>query len=747
MDQLCSQCINLDLAKLRSGSAQVSIGRLHEIASRAETCSFCFLIKTCVTTGAAPTAFSADETHAECFVQSDNSWPGYWDDRDLWNGKIDGITRNRVGDERPPRFTGHDTRHLTVHLRPEIKLAPFSYRRDIIIVADTELPRSTWQFHGRLLKQGQVDFHLIRQWQRLCKIVHGKRCSHPEWLQIEEPVGLRVIDIETRAIVAAPAGCQYSALSYVWGDPRHQFLMHENDFPQKPNDSYLLPELPRTLEDAIHATSELGLRYLWVDSVCIAQKPAVNQDKRHQLQQIDRIYKCAEIVIIAAACQSASDGIHGVRLRQTHSVTSRFQGTTFALAQPTYKEDTEDTTWSRRAWTYQESMLARRALMFGPSQAYWLCQCDSWRESVVLEPTEPGEDDFVPRLLPDLSQPPSRCFQLSTYDLHDWFIENDSNALSAYRDVVTRYTFRRMAYPNDGVNAIMGVLQLLQQFDKSGSLKIHFGIPEAYFDVCLLWTPRTFCQRPKIWLDNERIPSWSWAGWFSNVGVGVVWDLATSGVNNDVSNIITSVSWYLVDQKGQSMPMPKHKKHPSIWRSTESKPPCGIDLGRTNEPPPRIKPEILPRGGGCLHFLTTTCCLHLGFEIAWDDHSYFEPQPAKAYSLITALGQFAGTMIMSEETANTLQAPRVALECIFLSFSNDFDDVFWPESGTADPRRRPVEIAEHNARDKRRDDWAICNIMWVERDGNGVAERKLIGKVIEEVWLSMQPKTEWILLG
>lgn len=61
---------------------------------------------------------------------------------------------------------------------------------------------------------------------------------------------LKVIDITTQKVVAAPKRCEYVALSYVWGVSRQ----------------YVSSSIfPKVVKDSLVITSKLGYKYLWVD--------------------------------------------------------------------------------------------------------------------------------------------------------------------------------------------------------------------------------------------------------------------------------------------------------------------------------------------------------------------------------------------------------------------------------------------------------------------------------------------------
>jgi hypothetical protein len=97
-----------------------------------------------------------------------------------------------------------------------------------------------------------VDFDLVRSWVRACALAH-EDCSHRALPPLQH---LKVIDCGRREIVRAPINCDFVALSYVWGSSSR---------PEPLKTPNLDQDLPRTIEDSIKVTQELGYQYLWVD--------------------------------------------------------------------------------------------------------------------------------------------------------------------------------------------------------------------------------------------------------------------------------------------------------------------------------------------------------------------------------------------------------------------------------------------------------------------------------------------------
>ncbi|KAK5659616.1 hypothetical protein OQA88_820 [Cercophora sp. LCS_1] len=106
---------------------------------------------------------------------------------------------------------------------------------------------------------------------------------------------------------------QYMALSYMW--------VAVTDFRLTRASRPVLEEagafhrvwklLPRTIQDAITLTQKLGMRYLWVDSLCLLQNDA---DLKRGVNMMDHIYERAWLTVIAACGHDANAGLPGVRV-------------------------------------------------------------------------------------------------------------------------------------------------------------------------------------------------------------------------------------------------------------------------------------------------------------------------------------------------------------------------------------------------------------------------------------------------
>src|SRR6202000_2965825 len=69
--------------------------------------------------------------------------------------------------------------------------------------------------------------------------------------------------------------------------------------------------LPQTFQDSIALCAEVGVRYLWIDSLCIVQDDV--DDWAEESVKMGRIYEEAHFTIAAASASNSSEGLFAVR--------------------------------------------------------------------------------------------------------------------------------------------------------------------------------------------------------------------------------------------------------------------------------------------------------------------------------------------------------------------------------------------------------------------------------------------------
>ena len=110
--------------------------------------------------------------------------------------------------------------------------------------------------------------------------------------------------MENVKIVSPTSNVNYVALSYCWGGDDSMRLTRANlDAWQQ---AIKIVQLPKTLRDAIISTRLLGLKYLWVDRICIIQDDPV--DIHQEIAVMPEVYQYATLTISASSAKSSSEG-------------------------------------------------------------------------------------------------------------------------------------------------------------------------------------------------------------------------------------------------------------------------------------------------------------------------------------------------------------------------------------------------------------------------------------------------------
>jgi hypothetical protein len=285
----------------------------------------------------------------------------------------------------------------------------------------------------------------------------------------------------------------YVALSYCWGGEQTQKTTKANFEGQQQGIVY--GTLPKTLQDAIKVTAELGYKNIWIDCLCIVQDD--DADKSFEISQMPLIYSQA---VVTVAAGSASAAVDSFLLPRRESV----DGEAFDLAFQTDDGRTGTVTavWKltsqygheplhTRGWTLQERLLSTRVLEYASRQLRFIC------------PSADGPD-YVDGWTPYPERNPSdEAITQSTL--------NSVSALkSSWSDLVTGYTQRNFSVPSDRPIAISGIASKLETLFPSVYNTYLAGLWASDFPGNLLWTVessgRANYQRP----DDARCPSWSW---------------------------------------------------------------------------------------------------------------------------------------------------------------------------------------------------------------------------------------------
>jgi hypothetical protein len=439
------------------------------------------------------------------------------------------------GDLRRPRrwvypARGHDSEATSKQLRGHEARSPISVRVG-----------GTGSLHMPEISDtgSDLSFEVIRRWLKL-----SEAPIDPDWIP-SRLVDVSGISTGTIRIIhrrhVPLLDRRYLALSHCWGSAE---IGTYNKSTKKTFESTIpLNEMPKTFRDLFWLAGQLGIRYVWIDALCILQNDS--DDWHSEASTMFQVYLWATLTVVAAASWSSSEGLFRAAqsprksqcLLYGQSGKARTGETcTFAWS----KSDSEDATrpdnnirwsrWGSRAWTLQEQALSSRIVYFtdtgltfekkdvlnGETSGLMMdttenvVQLNSWMRS--REDPEGHDDQPVASSKPTDTQ---------TDPLRTWWAW------------VSTYTHRSLTNPNDRAIAILGLAQYLSRPIHHEHKPIYLaGLWEQDLTKSLLWYVRLAADtRPLI----TRAPTWSWL----SVQGGIVNDsvcstVATDGVEIDL---------------------------------------------------------------------------------------------------------------------------------------------------------------------------------------------------------------------
>lgn len=418
---------------------------------------------------------------------------------------------------------------------------------------------------GRL-PQNPNDVRVAQAWLSQCQESHTK-CRRVDGSQSQRDRPLRLVNVGTRdepEILRLEEGqnCSgdYLTLSYRWGDPSSITQTTKETISQY-KDGIPLDSLSRIFRDAIEFTRLIGVKYIWIDSLCIIQDDL--EEKAREVQRMAQIFEGSLATLSASVATSGDSALLTERQRFNIIEVTKFKSDARNWEQQLYvtdqilsdfSDDVLNGILGSRAWCFQERLLAPRLLHFGRDQLHWECHEGIWSESntmrqwydqlssfddgelrmslqdntVLNQPAGkvtfgPTEDGGIERLDAEwhkaitapnqVSPPPSSDKKRNTYD--------------AWYRAVSAYTYRQLTSPYDKLPALAGAATRFNRFIKDSYAA---GIWSNDLPQGLLWSRSAFeavevdpetARRPGVggWGEMSGnaaqywrgAPSWSWA--------------------------------------------------------------------------------------------------------------------------------------------------------------------------------------------------------------------------------------------
>ncbi|TRX91111.1 hypothetical protein FHL15_008093 [Xylaria flabelliformis] len=342
---------------------------------------------------------------------------------------------------------------------------------------------------------------LARTWIEDCRSNH-QECNAPA-PATHASLPTRVLDIDRvrltgqlQLLHTKNVSGMYITLSHSWGGKQPAITVKSNLSARY--GGFPLSELPPTFRDAITVATELSIRYIWIDSLCIVQDDP--DDWKREAAKMGDVYLNSYLTIAATRAPNSETGFLGPRsFTQTVKLPGKilgphnpFTADIYACQRRSFASDVDDGPLNRRAWVLQERILSPRTLHFTEHQVYWEC----WQY-------HQGEDLEYQYL--GVMKKEAYPVELSPSSLLRDPLTHNSRLLQGWWHMSSDYTSRGLTYQTDKLIAIDGLVQKL-----ASQLQISYtkGIWKEFLHASVLWSART---EDLEYLPQVGAPSWSWA--------------------------------------------------------------------------------------------------------------------------------------------------------------------------------------------------------------------------------------------
>jgi hypothetical protein len=351
---------------------------------------------------------------------------------------------------------------------------------------------------------------LARDWISMCLTSHT-HCKKTEKAGRFLPT--RLIDVmsstdrgnELRICSIGSEGIRrpYLTLSHRWGNAN--FLKLTISTCTRLQKGFALGQLPQTFQDAVIVSRTLGIKYLWIDALCIIQDSVA--DWQQEAATMADVYTHSICNISALDAQEGDGGLFfhrdqssipycTIRSKQRFKRERVFD----VISAKFWYENVVTAPLNRRGWVLQERHLAPRILYYGKQQLFWECSelraCES----------NPGGIPAVARRerhprLSDLLNGPINAVRKGSHDS----LSAKRHLLNFWADLLSTYTRCNLTRAEDRLVAISGLVKRLQLMFESEHIA---GLWKAHLPEALLWHADPGKQeRPQKYIA----PSWSWA--------------------------------------------------------------------------------------------------------------------------------------------------------------------------------------------------------------------------------------------
>ncbi|KAF2669753.1 hypothetical protein BT63DRAFT_425424 [Microthyrium microscopicum] len=409
---------------------------------------------------------------------------------------------------------------------------------------DGSTPRIVAKNTGAVSVSAQAKEWLekCRRTHAICRSVFKDRDN--KWLprrliDLIQPTSPRLLQRNMDAIDGP-----YAAVSHCWGKDT-SFLQLTQD-----NEASFCKEiswdcLPKSFQHSMITCHRTGLRYIWIDSLCIMQSGSnATEDWKVQAGEMRNVYLNCTVNISIDHSPGPNNGAYVERnpnfmqTCQVYSSLFRSKGKNVQFssyrshdpqssALDSSSEDPDNISLmmlcnihsfdsdnrfareklplSTRAWVLQERLLSPRVLHFTKDRISWECSFTSVDEypPTGLTGTDEAYDPFwytpfnMQLALEKAEEPAEKANP-------GW---NILPLLFVWSEVINSYTRRELTYPDK--DKLVAFSAITDRFSNILNSAYHAGLFQCHLPASLAWVCPILKDRPA--LEEYRAPSWSWA--------------------------------------------------------------------------------------------------------------------------------------------------------------------------------------------------------------------------------------------
>ncbi|KAH7408227.1 heterokaryon incompatibility protein-domain-containing protein [Phaeosphaeria sp. MPI-PUGE-AT-0046c] len=356
----------------------------------------------------------------------------------------------------------------------------------------------------------------VSAWIRACDHTHAScnNVTKPTWvpkrlldLRFGNLSSVRLVNTSDEGIISP-----YATLSHCWGPKtkENEFITTQGETEKVyMTNGIKLSALSTNFQQAISVARFIGVRYIWIDSLCIIQGPA--SDFLTEGQVMHKVYRNSYCNIAAADSKDSRGGLFRGR-DPADILPGKYQGDgSSALFGTKIWRIVSENLWEARllgssiytrGWVFQERMLAPRVLHFTDSQIFWDCgtlsACEGLPNGLPLPLDDSASTDRHWR---------GRLQESSSLAHAPLSGVNDDSLEGFWSSAVLNYTRCDLTNQGDKSVAIWSIAKLVRD---AWNEEYGAGLWGAALEEQLAWrVADTKASERHVHLQWKQ-PSWSW---------------------------------------------------------------------------------------------------------------------------------------------------------------------------------------------------------------------------------------------